>query len=211
MKNKTKQRLYFASLFCIALTVSAQELLPLNRISGRIQHEKDPGQGAGSMKFIDNALPQGEVRVGTTRQEGVSLGFLMAFSTTPEFRQRIAAGDAIELELEVKSTSRSGAPDDLKVVLLDMGSGEDASAFVHFGAWNNARDLKEVGTVHADPDAGMKTIDVTEALGDARRQPSTDEPVIWFAVYLPLEAFEGPEGRHVIFSGEPKLRVRQGR
>lgn len=188
--------------------LAAEQLSALPRLSGRVQHEKNPGDGAGSMKFIDSPLPQPEVRVGPTREEGVALGYLMAFATTPAFRQHMAAGTAMELVLEVKGTSRAGAPDDLKVALLDIASSDDHGAFVHFGAWNNARDFQEVGTVDADPDAGMKRFDVTAALRDTRRQPSANEPVVWFAVYLPANAIEGPEGRHVIFTGQPILRLR---
>jgi hypothetical protein len=206
MKNTSLLLSLFLMGFAPTVIV-AEQLSALPRISGRVQYEKNPGEGSGSMKFIDSALPQAEVRVGPTREEGVALGFLMAFETTPAFRQHMAAGTAMELVLEVKGTSRAGAPDDLTVALLDIASSDDAGAFVHFGAWNNARDLTSVGTVDADPDAGVKRINVTAALRDSQRQPSAAEPVVWFAVYLPAEAIEGPEGRHVIFSGTPLLRL----
>ncbi|MCC5842654.1 MAG: hypothetical protein JJU05_00235 [Verrucomicrobia bacterium] len=196
-----------------AATLHAQEpLTALPRLSGRVQYVKNPGAGSGAMKFIDSPLPQPEIRVGPTRESGVAMGALLAFKTTPEIRRHIADGSRLELLIDVDGTSRGGAPADLVVALLNTGSTDDHSAFVHFGAWNNAANFAEVGILEADPEKGLHLFNITEALRAAATQPTEATPVIWFAIYLPEDKIAGgQEGEHVILGGNPRIIVRPGR
>jgi hypothetical protein len=146
-----------------------------------------------------------KVAVGPTRNTGVSMAFLMAFRTTPEFRQHIAADGTVRLALEVVDVLQGGTSADLNVALLNMGTVSHQDHFPQFGAFNKAVDFKLIDTIEANPEVGLMEIDVSEALQGAARQPSASEPLIWFVVYLPIEKIEDNEPRHVVFSGTPKL------
>ena len=208
---------FIIPLTFLALLVStaahAQEILTAEpRLSGRVQYAHNPGGGSGAMKFIDSPLPQPEIRIGPTRQPGIAMGALLAFKTTPAIRQHIAAGSRLELLIEVEGTSRGGAPADLTVALLNTGTTDDMSSHVHFGAWNNAGNLAELGTIEADPEKGIHLFNITEALREATLKPSEATPVIWFAVYLPEEKISvGEEGQHVILGGNPRIVIRPAR
>lgn len=197
-----KTSLFLLSLFTVSLHA---ENLVLNiyqngPLGGRIHHNANPGKSDKAVQHITR-LPLEEVAVGPTRDSAIS----MAFETTPEFRQHIAADGTVRLALNVVKTLGGGAPADLNVALLDMGTVTTPDHFPQFGAFNKAVDFTVVKTIDADPDTGLQEIDVSKVLQNAARSPSADEPLIWFVIYLPIEKRDGVEGQHVVFSGKPML------
>jgi hypothetical protein len=199
--------------FLILLSLSAFSLHAENlvldiyqngNLGGRIQYRANPGKSDKAIAHI-NPLPMKEIAVGPTQNEGVGLAFLMAFQTTPEFRQHIAADGKVRLALEIVKTIEGGATDDLNLALLDMGTVTNRDFYPQFGAFNKAPDFKVIDTIDADPKIGLKEIDITEVLKASANQPSGDKPLIWFAIYLPIEKLEGTTPRHVVFAGTPKL------
>lgn len=192
-----------------ALTLNAAENLVLEiyqngNLGGRIQHDANPGQSSEGVKHISK-LPMDAVAVGPTQNSGVSMAFLMAFETTPEFRQHMAADGTVRLVLNVVSTLNGGAPDDLNLALLNMGTVTNPDHYPQFGAFNKAVDFQKIDTIDANPEIGLLEVDVSKALQASTRQPSADEPLVWFVVYLPVEKLDGVEPRHVVFGGKPRL------
>lgn len=173
-------------------------------LGGRVQHNANPGKSDKAIQHID-PLPLEEVPVGPTRNTGVSMAFLMAFETTPAFRQHIAADGKVRLALTVIKTLEGGAPDDLNVALLNIATVTISNHYPQFGAFNKAKEFTVIKTIDSDPETGLLEIDVSEALHNSARQPSADEPLIWFAIYLPVEKMDSQEAQHVVFSGKPKL------
>jgi len=192
-----------------SLTLQAAENLVLElyqdaNMGGCILHNANPGKSNEAIRHI-MPFPREQVPVGPTENEGVSLAFLMAFKTTPEFRQHLASDGQVRLVLEVVKTLKGGAPDDLEVALLNVGTVTNRDHYPQFGAFNKAQDYRRIGGIDADAEAGLKELVASKALHSSSRQPSGDAPLIWFAVYLPVEKLEGTASRHVVFSGSPKL------
>lgn len=173
-------------------------------LGGRIQYNANPGSSDKAISHI-TPLPMKEIAVGPTQNPGTGLAFMMAFQTTSEFRQHLAAGGEVRLAIEVLKTLNGGTTDDLNVALLDMGTVTQKDFYPQFGAFNKAKNFKVIDTIDANPKIGLKEIDITEALTSAANQPSVDKPLIWFAIYLPIEKLEGTDPRHIIFAGTPKL------
>ncbi|GEM_PF-3488694 len=180
------------------------ELYQDGNMGGCVLHNADPGKSDEAIRHI-MPFPRQQIPVGPTQNEGVSLAYLMAFKTTPEFRQHLASDGQVRLVLEVVKTLKGGAPDDLEVVLLNVGTVTHRDHYPQFGAFNKAKEYKRIGGIDADAEVGLKELVASNAIHDSARQPSADEPLIWFAVYLPIEKLEGTDSRHVVFSGTPKL------
>lgn len=171
-------------------------------MSGRCQYEAQPQSGEGAMKFVDSSLPQPDVRVGPTETDGVGLGYLIGFELDPEQINALAMATKVELAVTVLKTSRGGTPSPLKVALLSSAAPKDPKMFSHFGAWNNAPQLKEVGEIEGDAEIGEARFDVTDALLGA--SPATaNNPLIYFGIFGPQEDLvTSNSGRHVHFGGE---------
>ncbi len=196
------------AVFALSTATAAEnlvlEMYQSGKLGGCILHNADPGKSKEAIRHI-LPMPRETIPVGPTENEGVSLAFLMAFNSTPEFRQHLAADGQVRLLLEVDKTLEGGAPDDLEVVLLDVGTSTDPNHYPQYGAFNNAKDLKRIGGVDADAESGLMELVASKALHESARQPSAEQPLIWFAVYLPIEKLEGTSSRHVVFKSNPKL------
>ena len=189
----------------LTLTVSAETIVPvaeIEKLCGRVQYGGLPSTGAGALKFVDQSLPQVEVRVGPSSNDGVGLGYLMAFEFSVDAINELLMADKVELSVHVLNTALGGTPSPMEVALLAGRGGNNPAHFAQFGAWNDAPDFVVVGTIDGDPELGEIRIDVTEALRGGS-QPTTGNPVVFFAIYSPMEDLIGRSGgRHVLFSGE---------
>lgn len=178
------------------------------KINGRVQYEAVPGSGDGSLKLVDEALPAEAIRVGPTANEGVGLGYLIAFETDEAARESILLGEPVRLELDVTDVSRGGTPEDAKVVFLLAGGNPDTE-WIQYRAWNPAFDFSELGTISRDPLVGPVSFDVTEAVSDARNFPTAEDNLLWFAVYVDDKTLlPDNSGRHIVFSGSGEDRPR---
>lgn len=171
------------------------------KLSGRCQYGALPGAGAGSMKFVDASLPQDEIRVGSTESDGVGLGYLIGFELTPETVNNLVMASKVELVVNVVKTALGGNPSPLQVVLLSSNSPATLEMYPQFGAWNDAPQLTNVGTIESDPEIGEVTFDVTDAI--LKGAPATAEkPIVYFAIYAPMDDLvKDNRGKHVIFGG----------
>ncbi len=215
MKKTTSLLAITSTLVALAATnAMAQVSIPATeteKLAGRIQHGDLPGKGAGSMKMIDQSLPQPSVRVGPSSEEGVGLAYLLGFELDSEQANALMMGSKVELVVDVLKTDLGGPDLPLDVVFLCSGLEAKPEHFVHFGAWNNAVNLAPVGKIEADPEIGETRFDVTEILQKAP-PVSTDRPMVFFAIYSPLEDLKKENaGRHVLFGGEgaqsPRLEI----
>lgn len=181
------------------LVLTALEQAPQ---SGRTQYSAAPGSGDGALKFVDSRLPQDEVRVGASGQDGVGLGYLMAFEMTPQARIELMRGSKVELEITVLRSAMGGANAPLSLTFLDSAGRKNPDAFAQFGAWNNASHIQPVATIPAAPGPGTLRFDVTAILRAAPE--STDQaPLVFFAIWAPTETLlSANDGRHVVFGGK---------
>lgn len=197
--------------FLLASASWAETVIPASqteRLNGRVQYGGVPGSGAGSLKFVDQTLPQPEVRVGPSNNDGVGLGYLMAFEFSINDINELLLAEKVEIFVHVNKTALGGAPSPLVVALLTGSGGNNPAHFAQFGAWNDAPDFEVVGNIDGDPELGEIRIDVTDALR-AGSQPSTTNPVVFFAIYSPMEDLRSANGgRHVIFEGQGNLAPR---
>jgi len=211
MNTSLKSLLTFTLATSILATAGAQTIIPaaeIEKISGRMQYGAAPGSGQGALKFVDQSLPQQEVRVGPSNNDEIGLGYLIAFEFPLDAINELLMAEKVEFEVTVLKTAMGGAPSPLKVALLAGRGGTKAEHFAQFGAWNNAPDFQEIGTIDADPETGEIRFDVTEAVQNAA-PPTSTEPMIFFAIYSPMEDLEGGSGgRHVIFGGEERTAPR---
>jgi hypothetical protein len=194
------QQTVIAVMALFAAALHAEEGSPY---SGRIQHTTPPGGGAGSLSHMGQQLPQKEIRVGPSSEEGIGLAFLVGLEIDDEQRNAMMMTEKVEFVVNVVAVdSYNGAPPSpLKVALLASGEGSDPR-WSRFGAWNKAKDFKLIGTIEHDPEPGEYRFDVTEALREAP-PTSKSKPMLYFAIYSPEEDLtEENGGRHVMFSGE---------
>jgi hypothetical protein len=200
-----------AGLAAAAISLHAQTQIDASQIpnlNGRIQYGAAPGQGAESLKFVDQSLPQKEIRVGPSKQNGVGLGYIIAFETDSETRNKLMMSEMVEFVVDVLNTAMGGTPSPMKVVLLTTAGGSNPEHFAQFGAWNNAEQLVELGTIDGDPEVGEHRFDVTKALQDAP-PPTDSNPTIFFGIYSPTEDLKSEnEGQHVLFGGESGVAPR---
>ncbi len=188
------------------LTLTAMEQAPQ---SGRTQYALPPGGGDGALKFVDSRLPQNEVRVGASGQDGIGLGYLIAFEMTPHARIELMRGSKVELEITVLRSAMGGANAPLSLAFLDSAGRKSPDAFAQFGAWNNAPHNKPIASIPAAPAPGKLRYDVTDMLKSAPE--TTDQaPLVFFAIWASTGTLLSEnDGRHVIFGGSgdetPKL------
>jgi hypothetical protein len=202
------------SLGMAALTTSAlAQESQQNPISGRIQYSNLPGEGAGSMKSLDQKLPQPSIRVGPSGDAGVGLAFLIGIEVTPAGRNALMMAEKVELLIDVVGVDQfNGAPPSpLRVALLHSGASANPQFYGHFGAWNDAKHFAEVGFIESDPAAGVYKFDVTKAMSNAPATTS-NKPMIFFAIYSPLKDLVAANaGQHVLISGSgetaPRLQI----
>lgn len=181
------------------------------KINGRVQYQAVPGTGDGSLKFVDMPLPAQQVRVGATETDGIGLGYLIAFQTNEEAREALLLGEPVLLEFKALDKSLGGTTTDVKIAFLYAG-GNVMTQYVQYQAWNPGWDLMELALLPRSADSGPYQVDATKAIKEARKFPTAENNLLWFALYVDETELKGQNsGKHIVISGaghdRPKLII----